>query len=79
MTTQERPLLSGLTDKDCVVQALDEYDWLGPDRFFEDHHWFDGRGKKRTFGPPQTWPLYYRHGNNPSQPYPSKAIAGVAY
>ncbi|GIF55205.1 hypothetical protein Air01nite_13000 [Asanoa iriomotensis] len=51
-------------DKDNVVRALEEYDRLGPDRFFATH----------GFAPTTTYQLV-RDGRR----YPPKAILGTAY
>jgi hypothetical protein len=47
-----------------VVRAIEEYDRLGPDRFFEEH----------GFGPSRTYELVWDH-----RRYPHKAILGTAY
>src|SRR5688572_19764625 len=57
-------MLSQLTDRKAVAQALDEFDQLGRDAFLE----------KYGFGPAQRYFLL-RDGRQ----YDSKAIAGAAY
>jgi hypothetical protein len=52
-----------VTDQD-VVRAIQEYDRLGPERFFADH----------GFGPTTTYDLVFQE-----RPYPPKAILGTAY
>jgi hypothetical protein len=52
-----------VTDAD-VVRALNEYDQLGPERFFSDH----------GFGPTTTYDLQWNE-----RLYPPKAILGTAY
>jgi hypothetical protein len=47
-----------------VVRAVEEYDRMGPDRFFAQH----------GFGPAKRYSLVYN-----DRRYPSKAILGVAY
>ena len=51
------------TDAD-VVRALQEYDRLGPDRFFSEH----------VFAPTTTYELIWEE-----RRYPPKAILGTAY
>jgi hypothetical protein len=52
-----------VTDAD-VVRALQEYDRLGPERFFSEH----------GFAPTTTYDLIWKERN-----YPPKAILGTAY
>jgi len=52
-----------VTDKE-VVRALDEYDQLGPERFYAQH----------GFGPTTTYDLLWNE-----RLYPPKAILGTAY
>jgi hypothetical protein len=47
-----------------VVRAIDEYDELGPERFFSEH----------GFGPTTTYDLVWNE-----RLYPPKAILGTAY
>jgi hypothetical protein len=47
-----------------VLRAIEEYDRLGPDRFFSQH----------GFGPSRTYELVWDH-----RRYPHKAILGTAY
>jgi hypothetical protein len=47
-----------------VVRALEEYDRLGPERFFSEH----------GFAPTTTYDLFWQE-----RPYPPKAILGTAY
>ena len=47
-----------------VVRALEEYDELGPEKFFSQH----------GFGPTTTYDLVWS-----KRPYPPKAILGAAY
>jgi hypothetical protein len=56
--------LKDLTDRNAVIEAMDEYDRLGA----EDFH------AKYGFGPSLKFPLVYE-----GKKYPSKAIAAVAY
>ena len=50
--------------RDDVVRAIQEYDRLGPERFFSDH----------GYGPTTTYDLVWD-----DHPYPPKAILGTAY
>lgn len=52
-----------VTDAD-VVRALQEYDQLGPERFYSEH----------GFAPTTTYDLVWE-----GRPYPPKAILGTAY
>jgi len=47
-----------------VLRAIEEYDRLGPDRFFAEH----------GFAPTTTYELAWE-----ARPYPPKAILGAAY
>ena len=51
-------------DHDHVLQAIKEYDRLGPERFFSEH----------GFAPTTTYELAWEN-----RRYPPKAILGVAY
>jgi hypothetical protein len=51
-------------DHDHVLQAIKEYDGLGPERFFSEH----------GFAPTTTYELAWEN-----RRYPPKAILGVAY
>lgn len=58
MVTWER------VSREHVLQAIDEYDRLGPERFFSKH----------GFAPTTTYELAWEAGH-----YPPKAILGTAY
>ena len=51
-------------NRDHVLRAIQEYDRLGPDRFFSDH----------GFAPTTTYEMVWN-----KRRYPPKAILGVAY
>jgi hypothetical protein len=51
-------------NRDHVLRAIQEYDRLGPDRFFSDH----------GFAPTTTYEVVWN-----KRRYPPKAILGVAY
>ena len=57
------PLGDKVTDAD-VLRAIEEYDQLGPDRYFSEH----------GFGPTPTYDLDWNE-----RLYPPKAILGMAY
>jgi hypothetical protein len=57
------PTWDKVTDAD-VLRAIEEYDQLGPDRFFSEH----------GFGPTTTYDLDWNE-----RLYPPKAILGTAY
>ena len=62
-----KPMKTGLwdlVDHDHVLHAIQEYDRLGPDRFFSKH----------GFAPTTTYELVWN-----KRRYPPKAILGVAY
>jgi len=50
--------------RDDVVRAIEEYDRLGPERFFSEH----------GFGPSRSYELVWEE-----RRYPHKAILGTAY
>ena len=50
--------------RDDVLRAMQEYDRLGPERFFSEH----------GFAPTTTYELVWE-----KRPYPPKAILGTAY
>lgn len=79
MTMNQVLKLSNLTERVCVIEALNEYDELGSEQFFATYYYHDDVGKRHTFAPATSWPLYYRDGKVPSHGYPSKAIAAVAH
>lgn len=79
MVTTRNRFLSRLTNRDFVVEAIEEYDDLGPDQFFDKYQYVDRFGMDRKFAPSTLWPLYYRYSPDPSSEYPSKAIAAVAF
>jgi hypothetical protein len=57
------PAWDQVTDTD-VLRAIDEYDRLGPERFFSEH----------GFAPTTTYELVWKE-----RSYPPKAILGTAY
>jgi hypothetical protein len=57
------PVWDQVTHAD-VVHAIQEYDQLGPERFYSEH----------GFGPTTTYDLIWNEGR-----YPPKAILGTAY
>jgi hypothetical protein len=63
MTDALAKLRSQVTHDD-VLTAIEEYDRLGPDRFFSEH----------GFGPSRTYELVWNE-----RRYPHKAILGTAY
>jgi hypothetical protein len=63
MTNALSKLRQGVTRAD-VVRALNEYDRLGPDKFFAQH----------GFGPSRSYELIWNRHR-----YPHKAILGTAY
>jgi|AP95_1055475.scaffolds.fasta_scaffold16591_2 hypothetical protein len=78
MVTPRNRFLSRLTNRDFVVEAIEEYDDLGPDQFF-DKYLYVHKGTDRKFATSTLWPLFYRYGPDASREYPSKAIAAVAF
>jgi hypothetical protein len=63
MTDSLARLRAGVT-RDDVVRAIQEYDQLGPERFYSEH----------GFGPTTTYDLVWAE-----RRYPPKAILGTAY
>jgi hypothetical protein len=58
------PRLRAEVTRDDVLRATQEYDRLGPERFFSEH----------GFGPSRTYELVWEQ-----RRYPHKAILGTAY
>ena len=59
-----RPVAWDRVTRDDVVRAIEEYDRLGPERFFSEH----------GFAPTTTYELVWEDRN-----YPPKALLGTAY
>jgi hypothetical protein len=59
-----RPIAWDEVTRPDVMRAIDEYDRLGPERFFSAH----------GFAPTTTYDLVWNE-----RPYPPKAILGTAY
>lgn len=64
MNNEPNRQLSGLTDPDAVLQAIQEFDSLGEQTFLERYGFKDARG------------YWLKH---QGKLYPSKAIVGAAY